>query len=137
MPLADGSLKQFFNLGHREAVVEMPGPNASLRIANARPTFCVRGLSPDSGLFLVRSTPKRGYRELRADVSGNIEQWANFRAQDLSDLEMESIDSNVMRVKPSADLKPGEYVLVSDLEPGHRAIHLGFEFSIVSASARP
>jgi hypothetical protein len=130
MPFLTETAASFLSVGRRQAVVELPGSNSGFRIANARPTFAVRGLSPASGMYLVRSNRKQDYREIRMPIDGRVTQWARFRAKDLSEIEMEPLFADVMRVRPHADLKPGEYVLVSDLEPRYRAIRLGFAFAV-------
>jgi hypothetical protein len=132
MPMAAGGTLQYFSLGHRRAVVEMPGSAAAFRVPNPRPTFAVRGLSPATGLYLVRSARKQGYREVSMPVAGAFTQWARFRSKDLSEIELEPLSSDVVRVRPRADLPPGDYVLVSDLEPQYRAIRLGFEFGVTT-----
>ncbi len=132
MPFLTETVASFLSVGRRQAVVEMPGPNSGFRIANARPTFVVRGLSPATGMYLVRTNRKQDYRELRMPIGGRVTQWARFRSKDLNDIEMEPLFPGVLRVRPRADLKPGEYVLVSDLEPRYRAIRLAFEFGVTA-----
>ena len=118
----------------REALVEMPGRNSGFRINNARPTFVVRGLSPATGLYLVHGTQKQDYREVRMPLSRSITQGTHFRAKDLTDIEIEPLFPDVVRLRPRADLRAGEYVIVSDLEPRYRAIRLGFEFGVFSGN---
>ena len=130
MPFLTETVASFLSVGRRQAVVDMPGSNSGFRIANARPTFVVRGLSPATGMYLVRSNRKQEYREVRMPIDGNITQWAHFRSKDLTEIEIEPLFPDIVRVRPRVDLKPGEYVLVSDLEPRYRAIRLAFEFGI-------
>ena len=130
MPFLTETVASFLSVGRRQAVVELPGPNSGFRVANARPTFVVRGLSPASGMYLVRANRKQDFRELRMPIGGRITEWARFRSKDLSEIEMEPLFPDVVRVRPRADLKPGEYVLVSDLEPRYRAIRLAFAFGV-------
>jgi hypothetical protein len=132
MPIASSSVAELLSLGHRRAVVEMPGPASAFRVPNGRPTFAVRGLSPSTGLYLVRSARKQTYREVRMPVAGAFSEWARFRSKDLSDIEMEPLSADVFRVRPRSDLAPGEYVLVSDMEPHFRAIRLGFDFGVTA-----
>ena len=134
MPMVDGTVKELLGVGHREATVELPGSNAAFRITNARPTFALRGFSPATGLYLVRSTQKREYREIRMPISSHITQWAQFRSKDITDLEIEPLDNRVIRLRPRTDLKPGEYVIVSDQDPNFRAIRVGFEFAVTGAT---
>ena len=134
MPMVNGTTKELFGVGHREATVELPGTNAAFRITNVRPTFVVRGFSPATGLYLVRGKQKEEYRELRMPISSHITQWGHFRAKDLTEIEIEPLDNDVVRLRPRTDLKPGEYVIVSDRDPRYRAIRVGFEFAVTGAT---
>jgi hypothetical protein len=136
MPVLDPNWKSLMSVGRREATMEMPGANSAFRINDARPTFVVRGLSPATGLYLVRSNRKQDYRELRMPVSGRITQWTRFRDKDVSAIDIEPLFPDVVRIRPHADLAPGEYVIVSDLEPRYRAMRLGFEFGVLGTTSR-
>jgi hypothetical protein len=130
-PFLDGGrVKQFLGFGPHEAAVEIPGATADFRITEPRPTFSVRGLSPSTGLYLVRSRQRRDYRELRMPVTGDISRWTYFRASALTDLDVEPLAPGVVRVRPRADLRPGEYVLVSDIASAYRAYHVAASFGI-------
>src|SRR5215471_1791497 len=53
MPFLTETVGSFLSVGRRQAVVDMPGANSGFRVATARPTFVVRGLSPATGMYLV------------------------------------------------------------------------------------
>ena len=130
-----GGAASFFSVGHGHAVAEMPGPHADIQIGNdARPTFYLRGISP-SDLFLVRFIAKPDYRELKMPLSGDFQEWAHFRAQDVSLLDLAGLAPDVIAIRPHADLKPGEYTLASVAEPRTLWIRIGYDFGL-TASAR-
>jgi len=117
LPFLDSGFKEMIGVGSRSAIAEMPGPHAAIRIIDPRPTFYVRGFSTLSGLYLVRAIEKQDYRELRMSASSRAQR-PYFRAKDLNDIELEPVASDLVAVTPRADLKPGEYVVASVLEPG-------------------
>jgi hypothetical protein len=131
MPFFQDTVKETLGLGRSSAIVDLPGPNATFRVTDPRPTFVVRGFSPDTGLYLVRETHKDDFRRLRMSTSSEMSQWAHFRSKDLTTLDAEPLNTGVVRVRPHGDLKPGDYVLVSDLESRFRSIQIGFEFHVM------
>lgn len=135
MPFFQDTVRETLSLGHSAANVDLPGPIVTFRVTSPRPTFVVRGLSPDTGLYLVRETHKDDFRRLRMTASKEMSQWAHFRSKDLTVVDAEQLDSNVMRVRPHGDLKPGNYILISDLESRFRAILVGFEFHVTGPGA--
>ena len=131
MPFFQDTLSETLSLGHSAANVDLPGASVNFRVSSPRPTFVVRGLSPETGLYLVRETHKDDFRRLRMTASKEMSQWAHFRSKDLTSVDAEPLDSNVIRVRPHGDLRPGDYILVSDLESRFRAILVGFEFHVM------
>jgi hypothetical protein len=130
MGFQEGSFKELTGLGARDAVVEMPGAHAAVRIGNARPTFFLRGFPAGSRLYLVRGTEKDDYREVRMSMTRRFPNAPKFQNRDLNEVELSAVSGDVVSVKPRADLKPGEYVLVSVLEPSYRWIRIGFDFGV-------
>jgi hypothetical protein len=135
MPFFQDTVRETFGLGHSAANVDLPGPSVTFRVTSPKPTFVVRGLSPDTGLYLVRETHKDDFRRLRMTASKEMSQWAHFRSKDLTAVDSEPLDSNVIRVRPHDDLKPGDYILVSGLESRFRAFLVGFEFHVTGSGA--
>ncbi len=126
---------EILNVGSDHAIVEMPGPRADVQIgSDARPTFYLRGITADE-LYLVRAVAKADYRELRMPTSRHFREWAYFRAKDVADLELQPLASDVVAIKPRADLKAGEYALASVFEPGERWIRLGYDFGLTGVAA--
>lgn len=132
MPLFQDTSASWLGVGRPKAIVDLPGKTATFGVAEFRPTFLLRGFSPDSGLYLVRESHKEDFRRLNMPVSRTISQWGHFKNGDLTEIEFDSLDPDVIRIRPRTDLKPGDYILVSDLESRYRAMRIGFEFHIMS-----
>jgi hypothetical protein len=112
---------------------EMPGAHAHVQILNdRRPIFYLRGI-PSDQLCLVRAISKYDYRELPMPISDNFREWAHFRAEDIANIALAELGSNVVSVKPLADLKSGEYALASIIGPDGRFIRLGYDFGLTAA----
>jgi hypothetical protein len=138
MPFEEGRsvALQILNVGSDHAIEAMPGPHASVQISNdTRPTFYLRGVTPTQ-LYLVRAVPKVEYRELRMAISSHFREWAHFRAEDIANIELQSVAADVVTVKPLAGLKPGEYALASVTEPGSHWIRLGYDFGLAAGGTR-
>jgi len=135
MPFDEGRsvALEILNVGSDHAIAELPGPHAGVQIGNdARPTFYLHGISP-ADVYLVRAVTKADYRELWMPISRHFREWAHFRAKDVTDFQIQAVNGDIIAIKPTADLKPGEYALASVFEPGQRWIRLGFDFGILGA----
>ncbi len=122
--------------GTDHTAAQMPGSHAVVQIGNdPRPTFYLHGISP-ADVHLVRATTKPEYRELRMDVSRHFWEWAHYRAKDITDFEIQGVNGDVVAIRPSSDLKPGEYALASVFEPGQRWVRVGFDFGILGIVPR-
>lgn len=130
LPFEGSSVRWLLGFGHNDAIAEAPGPHAAFQTSNTKPTFYIRGFPPTSGIYLVREVQKQDYRELRMPVSGNFKEWAHLRKQDLIDVDVRPEKEDVLLFSPKADLKPGEYAIVSVLEPNMRGIHVSFDFGV-------
>jgi len=133
MPLWEGraAALEILNVGSDHTVAQMPGSHAVVQIGNdPRPTFYLHGISP-ADVYLVRATSKADYREVRMDVSRHFWEWGHFRAKDVTDFEIQGVNGDVVTIRPSADLKPGEYTLASVYASGERWVRLGFDFGIL------
>lgn len=134
MPMWDGKAAalEILNVGNDHANAKLPGAYSGSRIGDtARPAFYLRGI-PAANLYLVRAVRKESWRELRMPISHNFWEWAHFRAKDLTPFELQSPASDVVALRPAADLKPGEYALASVLGEDYRWLKLGFDFAIAS-----
>jgi hypothetical protein len=130
MPFEQGMGKWLLGFGRGDAVAEMPGPHAAIQTGSTKPTLYVRGFAPSSGIYLVRQTEKQDYRELHMAVSGNFRTFAHLRQKDMLDIEIKPLIDDVMQITPKTDLKPGEYAVVSVLEPMYRNLRVGFDFGV-------
>lgn len=125
-----GNARWILSLGRSNAVAELPGPHSAVQIPSSRPMFHLRGFGPNNALYLVRDTPKQDYREIRMPLAGDFHNWARFRQQDLVDFDLTAAGSGVVTLTPKADLKPGEYAIVSLAEPSMRGIRVSFDFGV-------
>ena len=103
MPMMDGQVRDFFNVGHRGAIAELPGPQALVRSSSARPVFYVRGFSPANGLYLVRAKSQRDARDvhMRVDRDSLV---SRFRNQDLNAFDIEPVAPDLVTLRPRANL---------------------------------
>ncbi len=138
MPFARGRAValEILNVGSDHAVAELPGAHAVIQIGtDARPTFYLHGISL-SDLYLVRTETKADYRELRMPTSRHFSEWAHFRAKDVTDVDIQGVNGDVVAVRPRVDLKPGEYALASGVQSGDRWLRLGLDFGILAGAGR-
>lgn len=126
-----GLALEVLNVGSDHTTSEIQGAHSGIQIADPRPTFYLHGIDP-SDVRLVRATSKDDYRELRMPVSRHYRKWAHFRAEDLADLTITGVNGDVVTVRPSADLKPGEYALTSGVQHGDKWLRLGFDFGVLA-----
>lgn len=127
-----GGARWLLGFGHGDAVAELPGPHALVQLGSAKPMFYLRGLPQSNGIYLVRSEQKEDYRALRFPTTGDIRQFTRMRQHDLIDLDVRPVAGDVISLTPRADLKTGEYAIVSYFEQNYRAIRASFDFGIAS-----
>jgi hypothetical protein len=130
MPFEGGTARWLLGFGHSDAKIEFAGPHAAIQTGSVKPTLYVRGFAPSSGIYLVRQHEKPDYRELRMAVSGDFSEWAHFHQKDMLDIEIKPLIDDVLQITPRADLKPGEYAIVSVMEQMYRNIRVGFDFGV-------
>src|SRR5277367_2361191 len=86
MPFTEGkaAILEILNLGSDHAIAAIPGAHAGVQIANdTRPTLYLRGIKPTQ-MYLVRAVTKVEYRELLMPISGNFQEWGQFRPADIA-----------------------------------------------------
>ncbi len=130
LPFENGTARWLLGFGHSDAIAEQAGPHAAFQTSNTKPTFYLRGFPPSSGIYLVKEVEKQDFREIHMPVSGNFREWAHFRKSDLIDVDVRPGTGDVLTFTPKADLKPGEYAIVSVFEPQERAIRVSFDFGV-------
>lgn len=124
------NVRWLLSLGRNDAVAEIPGPHSVVQIPNARPVLHLRGFLPDNAIYVVRETEKLDYREIRMPITHDFHNWARFRSQDLVDYTMTRNDDGIATLTPKADMKPGDYAVVTQYEPGMRGIRIAFDFGV-------
>jgi hypothetical protein len=130
MPFEQGMGKWLLGFGRGDGVAEMPGPHAAIQTGSTKPTLYVRGFAPSSVIYLIRQTEKQDYREVHLAISGNFREFAHLRRKDMLDIEIKPLIDDVLQITPKADLKAGEYAVVSVLEPMYRNLRVGFDFGV-------
>ena len=138
MPFWDGKhwTLEVLNVGRDHTTTQLPGRHADLQIANdPRPVFYLHDVNP-SDLYLVRATEKGDYREVEMRLSHDFWDWAHFREKDITDWAITGVNGDVVAIRPTADLKPGEYTLALVAGRDYRWLRLGFDFGVASVSAR-
>jgi hypothetical protein len=124
---------EILNVGSDHAAADIPGRHSGIQIGNdARPTFYLHGISPND-VYLVHAATKSDYREIVMPISRYFKEWAHYRDKDLTDIGILALNGDIVAIKPTADLKPGEYALATGFEPGARWLRLGFDFGILGA----
>ncbi|HEV2172392.1 MAG TPA: hypothetical protein VGR71_02445 [Nitrospira sp.] len=122
---------EILNVGSDHTITQLPGRHAEIQIANdARPLFYLHGVSP-SDLYLVRAASKSTYREVRMRATRHFWAWTHFRDQDLTDFGIAGVNGDIVAIRPTADLKPGEYTIASLMGRDYQWLRLGFEFGIL------
>jgi hypothetical protein len=135
MPLQASTWREMFGVGSVRLRTILPGASATMGVTEARPLFYIRGYRPGNRVYLIRANQKEDHRELRMTRSGDYAEWTRFRSEDLIEVEIELLADDLARLRPTADLRPGEYVFVSALEPRFRNIRLAFDFTVLSTTA--
>ena len=129
LPLLNGDARAFLSLGHREAVAQIPGPQALVR-SNAKPVFYIRGFEPADGLYLVRARQGREYRRVSMDVDRHTYNGPEFRDRELVLFDLAAAGPGVITLTPRQNLQPGEYVIVPAVGPSYRWIHFAYGFGV-------
>ena len=128
MPMVESGAADFFSVGGKHAVAEVPGLHAALQTSNARPTLYVRGFPLNSGIFLVKQTQRDEYREIRMPVSRHFRDFVHVK--DVREVEIRSVGADLVAITPRADLPPGEYAIVSPIDPNNRFLKIGYDFGV-------
>jgi hypothetical protein len=131
MPMVEGGAADFFSVGSRHAIIEIPGARATVQTTNVRPTLYVRGFSANTGIFLVKETQKQEYREIHMPVSRNFREFVHFRDKDLRAIEVQQVGNGLVSIKPMADLAAGEYAIVSAIDSNDRFLKIGYDFGVM------
>jgi hypothetical protein len=131
MPMVESGAADFFSVGGKRAIMEIPGARATVQTTSVRPTLYVRGFSANTGIFLVKETQKQEYREIQMSGSRNFREFVHFRDKDLRAIEVQSVGNGLVSVKPMSDLAAGEYAIVSAIDANDRFIKIGYDFGVM------
>ncbi len=126
---------EVLNVGSDHAEADIPGRHSMIQIGNdSRPTFYLHGISPQN-LYLIHMVPKYDYREIVMPISRHFKEWAHYRDKDLTDLGILAVNGDIVAIKPTTNLRPGEYALATPFDPSARWLRLGFDFGILGPVA--
>lgn len=93
--------------------ISCPGPRASLRMTEAKPTFYVRAIGSPEDAMIVRLTKKKDKRIYRTTFSNiTVGNKGGFRKKDVFSLIVREDPDSAFSVSPERELPQGEYLLV-------------------------
>lgn len=109
----------------------VPGRQAHAQVTGPRPALYLRGQRPERGWMVLRLTPQVDHRELTATVP---DVFANQPRMTFTSGEPEALDlaapaDDVVTLRPTADLAPGEY-MVFKFVSGQPWLIQGYAFEI-------
>lgn len=93
--------------------ISCPGPRASLRMTEAKPTFYVRAIGSPKDAMIVRLTRKKDKRIYKTTFSNvTVGNKGGFRKKDVFNLVVREDSDGAFSVSPERELPPGEYLVV-------------------------
>ena len=109
----------------------VPGRQAHAHVAGPRPAFYLRSQRPEREWSVVRMTPQTDYRELIATIPDVFarEPRMTFASGAPVGLDPATTAEDVVTLRPTADLAPGEY-LVFKLVSGQPWLIEGYTFEV-------
>jgi hypothetical protein len=109
----------------------VPGRQARAHVSGPRPALYLRDQHPEGGWSVVRLTPQTNYRELIATIRDVFasELRLKYASGPPVALDPATTADDVITLRPTADLAPGEY-LVFKLVPGQPWVIEGYAFEV-------
>jgi hypothetical protein len=109
----------------------VPGRQAGVRVTGARPSFFLRGQRPDRGWWVLRLQAGADRREAITKIPDALShrRTMSFQYGDPVNLEPTVTAADVVTLRPTADLTPGEY-MVFKWVPGQQWLIQGFTFQV-------
>jgi hypothetical protein len=109
----------------------VPGRQARAHVAGPRPALYLRSQRPEHGWLVVRLTPRTDYRELIATIRDVFarEPRMTFASGAPVGLDPATTADDVVTLRPTADLTPGEYLVIKFV-PGQPWLIEGYEFEV-------
>ena len=113
----------------RHYIVE--GRQARVRVTGARPAFYLRNQAPPKGWYMLRLKPGTDHREfsMRIPDALSYNRKAVYDSGPPMPVEATVNASDVVTLRPSADLMPGQYLLFR-LAPGQDWFIEGYAFEV-------
>jgi len=109
----------------------VPGRQASARAAGPRPVFYLRSQHPERGWWLVRLTTEQNDRELVATIPDALANPPRIRFASGAPVALDPATTadDVVTLRPTADLTPGEYIVFKFVS-GQSWLIEGYAFEI-------
>jgi len=109
----------------------VPGLQARAHVAGPRPALYLRGRHPELRWSVVRLTPQADHRELVATIPDVFARQPRLRFASGAAVELDpsTTADDVVTLRPTADLAPGEY-LVFKFVPGQSWVIEGYAFEV-------
>jgi len=135
-PYGQEEVKSFLSLSKAQTAAEIPGAHSMMQVADGQPVFFVKGLASAMGPKLVQLSTKNDYRRIKMRRNSLFEPQSPFFEKDARDVEIAQVAPDVVSIRPTAALTPGEYAVVTTAGPDQRRMMLSFDFR-VGGTARP
>jgi len=109
----------------------VPGRQARAHVAGPRPALYLRGQHPGQGWLVLRLTPQTDHRELIATIPDVLASRPRmtFASGAPLELDTDTTADDVVTLRPTADLTPGEY-LVFKFVSGQPWLIEGYAFEV-------
>jgi hypothetical protein len=109
----------------------VPGRQARAHVTGPRPALYLRGQHPGREWSVVRLTPAPDHRELAATIQDvfSRDPRMKFASGTPAELDAATTAADVVTLRPTIDLAPGEY-LIFKLVPGQPWLIEGYAFEV-------
>jgi hypothetical protein len=120
-----------WDLAREKRLYVVPGRQARAYVAGPRPAFYLRGQRPERGWSVVRLTPQTDHRELIATIPDVFarEPRMTFASGAPIKLDPAVAADDVVTLRPTADLPPGEYLVFKTVSV-HPWLLEGYAFEV-------
>ena len=131
-PSMKNEVAEYFSVGKKHYVAQVPGQHASMQVTDAQPVFFVRGLSNSIGPRLIQFTNKKDYRQVSMKEASLFAPEIPVQEKDMREIEIAVLSDNIIAVRPKGNLPAGEYALVTNALEDSRRIMMSFEFRVAA-----
>jgi hypothetical protein len=122
---------EYFSVGKRQYIAEVPGQHAMLQVGEAQPVFFVRGLTNGISPRLVQFTNKKDHRQVTMKQGTMFTPEVPIADKEMRDIEVAVLSENIIAVRPKGNLPVGEYAIVTNPLEDSRRMMMSFEFRVV------